>query len=235
MLLGTELTLTATLQATAANDTTQTECPNIAIENEEANFSIGDITAGVTRVQYETLNRYSDISDDNIDLSVGITAGVTTVQYATLNESLNTGVSVNKNESHIVKQAEVVNEEVIKEPEVDPDDLYALSHLIYAEAGSEGLCSDELRYCVGSVVLNRVKSEYYEPDTIEGVIFQKGQYECTWLGTYYEEPTEKCVEIAKDLLINGSVLPDNVVFQAEFKQGDGVYDYIDGMYFCYKN
>ena len=121
-----------------------------------------------------------------------------------------------------------------KEQTINENDLYALSHLIYAEAGSE-LCSDDTRYYVGSVVLNRVKSKYFEPNTIEGIIFQKGQYECTWIGTYYNEPTDICVKIAKDLLQNGSKLPDNVVFQAEFKQGDGVYKYIDDMYFCYKN
>ena len=122
----------------------------------------------------------------------------------------------------------------VKKQTINENDLYALSHLIYAEAGSE-LCSDEARYYVGSVVLNRVKSKYFKPNTIEGIIFQKGQYECTWIGTYYNEPTDICVKISKDLLQNGSKLPDNVVFQAEFKQGDGVYKYIDDMYFCYKN
>ena len=32
---------------------------------------------------------------------------------------------------------------------------------------------------VGSVVLNRVESEYY-PDTIREVIYQPGQYAPTW-------------------------------------------------------
>lgn len=124
------------------------------------------------------------------------------------------------------------NEEV--KPEVDPDELYMLSHLIYAEAGSEK-CSDTTRYYVGSVVLNRMKSDLFKEDTMKGVIFAKGQYSCTWIGTYYNEPTERCIEIARDLLENGSVLPENVVFQAEFKQGDGVYEHIDNTYFCYKN
>ena len=116
---------------------------------------------------------------------------------------------------------------------VDENDLYALSHLIYAEAGSTR-CTDEMRYYVGSVVLNRVKSDLFPPKTIEGIIFQKGQYECTWLGTYYNKPTDTCVKIAKDLLEKGSVLPDNVVYQAEHKQGDGVYAKLQNIYFCYK-
>ena len=99
------------------------------------------------------------------------------------------------------------------------------------EAGASW-CTDEMIYYVGSVVLNRVESEHY-PDTIEGVIFDKGQYACTWDGNYDKEPTQRCYEIAEDLLLNGSVLPKNVVFQAGFKQGSGVYKQVQNMYFCY--
>lgn len=114
----------------------------------------------------------------------------------------------------------------------DESDLEMLAHLIGGEAGAN-YCSDKMKYYVGSVVLNRVASDYY-PDTLEEVIFQKGQYACTWDGNYDREPTESCYEIAKDLLINGSVLPANVIFQAEFEQGDGVYCQEQNMIFCYK-
>lgn len=140
--------------------------------------------------------------------------------------------NVKEETKNIESDKEVVKKSI--KSEVDPDELYMLSHLIYAEAGSS-TCSDTTRYYVGSVVLNRVKNDWFKEDTIEEVIFADGQYACTWLGTYYNEPTERCVEIARDLLENGSVLPENVVFQAEFKQGDGVYDYMDNTYFCYKN
>jgi hypothetical protein len=89
-------------------------------------------------------------------------------------------------------------------------------------------------YGVGSVVLNRVASEYF-PDTMYEVIYQKGQYACTWDGNIEKEPNERAYKIAEDLLRNGSVLPANVIFQAEFKQGDGVYSKVQNMYFCYKN
>ena len=109
------------------------------------------------------------------------------------------------------------------------DDLYILSHVICGEA--EG-CSQDMKRSVGSVVLNRVDDDRF-PDTIEEVVFQEGQYACTWDGNYYHEPSQDTIDIAKDLLENGSAIDSSVVWQAEFVQGVGVYDQIGNMYFCY--
>lgn len=109
------------------------------------------------------------------------------------------------------------------------EELNMLSHLIYGEAGCH---SNEMQLGVGSVVLNRVKSKYY-PNTIKEVIFQKGQYACTWDGNYNKKPDKQAISNAKYLLENGSQYPEYVVFQAEFKQGDGVYKKIENTYFCY--
>lgn len=113
------------------------------------------------------------------------------------------------------------------------NDLYILSHIISAESGN---CSEEMMIAVGSVVLNRVADERF-PDNIEDVVFQKGQYSPTWNGAYYNEPTDGAVEVAKMLLQDGSQLDASVVWQAEFRQGNGVYKTIDSpwgtrMYFC---
>ena len=108
------------------------------------------------------------------------------------------------------------------------DDLYVLSHIIYAEAGNQ---NDECQLAVGSVVLNRVKSNKF-PNTIYGVVFQKGQYSPTWNGAYYKEPSDRAVKNAKYLLENGSVIPAGVVYQAEFIQGP-IYKQIGNTYFCY--
>lgn len=108
------------------------------------------------------------------------------------------------------------------------DDLYVLSHIIYAEAGNQ---SDECQLAVGSVVLNRVKSNNF-PNTIYGVVFQKGQYSPTWNGAYYKEPSDRAIKNAKYLLENGSVIPVGVVYQAEFIQGP-IYKQIGNTYFCY--
>lgn len=114
-----------------------------------------------------------------------------------------------------------------------PNDVYILAHVLNGEAGSNW-CSDEMIYGVGSVVLNRVKDKRF-PDTIEGVVFQKGQYACTWDGNYDREPSQRCWDIAWDLYKNGTTWPENVIFQAQFEQGTGVYKKIQNMYFCWKN
>lgn len=121
-------------------------------------------------------------------------------------------------------------------PAYTENDLYCLSHIISAEAGN---CSDTMMLYVGSVVLNRVQDERF-PDSIEEVVFQDNpvQYSPTVNGTFYNEPTEGAVEAAKTLLEGGAVIDASVVWQAEFPQGQGVYDTIESpwgtvMYFCY--
>ncbi|MBR2701041.1 MAG: cell wall hydrolase [Erysipelotrichaceae bacterium] len=109
------------------------------------------------------------------------------------------------------------------------DDLYILSHVITGEA--EG-CSRDMKLSVGSVVLNRVSDDRF-PDTIAEVVFQPGQYACTWDGNYYREPSQDTIEIAAELLEDGTAIDESVVWQAEFPQGVGVYDIIGNMYFCY--
>ena len=114
------------------------------------------------------------------------------------------------------------------------EDLYVLSHIISAESGN---CSEDMMISVGSVVLNRVADDRF-PDTIYEVVFQEGQYSPTWNGAYYAEPTEAACEVAKTLLEEGSAIDSSVVWQAEFPQGEGIYDTIDSpwgttMYFCY--
>lgn len=95
------------------------------------------------------------------------------------------------------------------------EDLYLLSHLICGEV--EG-CDRQMKTYVGSVALNRVADSRF-PDTLKEVIYQEGQYSCTWDGNFEKEPGEETVDVAKYLLTNGSQLPPNVIFQAEFKQG----------------
>ena len=94
-------------------------------------------------------------------------------------------------------------------------------------------CSYEHQTAVGSVFLNRVKSPYY-PDTFYDVAHQKGQYACFKDGNAYREPTELSKEVAKYLMLNGSQLPASCVYQAQFKQGSGVYAKYGNEYICYR-
>ena len=111
------------------------------------------------------------------------------------------------------------------------NDLWYLSHVIQAEAG---YCSEEMQEDVGSVVLNRLNDDRF-PDTIPEVIEQPGQYStASYLSS--QDPTESALKVAKDLLKNGSKLPGDVIYQANFPQGAGTYKTLNTsystMYFC---
>ena len=119
--------------------------------------------------------------------------------------------------------------EVSKNFAYTEEDLYVLAHQICGEAQN---CSNEEQLYVGSVVLNRVNHAAY-PNTVKGVVFQKGQYACTRDGNYYREPTAQNWAYARYLLENGSVLPANVVYLSGKRQGHGVYRRTKHHYYCY--
>ena len=110
------------------------------------------------------------------------------------------------------------------------EEISLLARLITAETGG----TDEyLSYLTGSVVINRMNNPSF-PDTLFGVIYQQGQYECTWNGHIYRPYTDLAWEIAEELLTYGTTIPENVLFQAEFTQANGVYQKVGNTYFCWK-
>lgn len=117
------------------------------------------------------------------------------------------------------------------------DSVSLLARLIYCEAGG---CSYRHKQLVGAVVINRVNSSKF-PNTLNGVIYQSGQYSPAMNGKINRvSPDSECYEIARSLLSNGasSICPANVLFQAQFRQGTGVYEVIQSpygttTYFCY--
>ena len=111
------------------------------------------------------------------------------------------------------------------------NDLWYLSRVIQQEAG---YCSTEMMEGVGSVVINRVNDDRF-PNTIPEVINQPGQYStAAYLSS--QEPTQEAINVAVDLLENGSKLPEDVVWQANFAQGTYIYKSLSTsystMYFC---
>ena len=62
---------------------------------------------------------------------------------------------------------------------------------------------------------------------------QKGQYSTTSKFFTKEIPAE-VYDLAEKLLREGSVAPENVIFQAMFPQGSGTYKKIGTDYFCYE-
>lgn len=110
-------------------------------------------------------------------------------------------------------------------------DIELLAKIIMHECGAEW-CGDEMKYNTGYVVLNRVASDDF-PDTIYDVIYQPGQYSgVSCIETL--EYSDHVYEIAEDIILNGVQIPENVVYQANFVQGSGIYVQVQNMYFCYK-
>lgn len=122
-------------------------------------------------------------------------------------------------------------------PKYTEEDLDLLARIINAEAGCTWI-PDWVQQCVGSVVLNRVKSPYF-PNTIREVIYQPGQYSPTWNGMINLTPDARTIANARYLLEHGSITPDNVTGQNGIITGGGVYkSYYDSVlgttiYFCY--
>lgn len=126
--------------------------------------------------------------------------------------------------------------------EYTESDLETLAIIIYQEAGSDSI-PDSIREYVGCVVLNRVESDRF-PDTIQEVATQKRQWgRLYWTGIKWPErannpgeahAVERARNIAKRLL-ESSVrpMPANVVWCAEFPQGNGTWLHTSGIYFCY--
>lgn len=134
----------------------------------------------------------------------------------------------------ISRQVQQYTEEPLEPDPVNEGERELLAHLIYAEAG--GVESDACLYYVGSVVLNRMKDKDF-PDTMCEVIYQTEptlQYACIADGNINKTPDARCYEVAEALLKYGSVAPEGVVYQAEFKQGSGIWKEVDGVTFSYK-
>lgn len=117
----------------------------------------------------------------------------------------------------------------------ESEDVFLIAAAVCREAGGESI---ETQMLVANVIINRVNSSKY-PNTVRGVLTQKNQYGTMWkYGVSFpkwatENIKEQCYSVAKRILNGERVCPENVIYQAEFKQGSGVYSYVGGMYFCY--
>lgn len=109
--------------------------------------------------------------------------------------------------------------------------IYRLAQLMYAENGAAE--DDDCVFLTGIVVVKRMKSAKY-PDTLEGVISQKGQYSTYQTGKIDCRPDERCLEFAEEILRFDlqKDYPDNLIFQAEFPQGRKIYKQFGNEYFC---
>jgi hypothetical protein len=140
----------------------------------------------------------------------------------------------------VMAVAEIATVPEVVEQTYSEEELEMLALVIYQEAGGDA-CSDETRLMVGNVVLNRVADDRF-PDTIEEVLLQERQYgRLHWTGLVWPERASQSVEAhavqraydcAERVLEGERLLPEDVIWQAEFVQGTEVVAQQDGFYFC---
>ena len=125
---------------------------------------------------------------------------------------------------------ETTSEDVIDDLEgycYSDEDLYLLARVIDAEASD--ICTDEHKMCTGQVILNRMNSNKY-PNTLREVVYDKGQYASVENDRLKEEITKESLDVARRLLNGEKILPDDVVYQAEFPQGKEIVKTIYNKY-----
>lgn len=125
------------------------------------------------------------------------------------------------------------------------EDIRILATAVYYEAGST---TDQLREYVAQVVLDRVGDSRF-PNSIRGVITQPGQYAGKYATVESTQAAKNASSInyassvtaAKKAMMGRVAMPSNVVFQANFTQGKGVWKSVyfnsgwfsSTSYFCY--
>jgi len=84
----------------------------------------------------------------------------------------------------------------ISQPLYRETELSLLARLVSGEARGEPYIG---QVAVAAVVLNRVRSDEF-PDTVSGVIFQRGAFDAVWDGQFDLTPTDSCIRAARDAL-----------------------------------
>ena len=131
-------------------------------------------------------------------------------------------------------QLEEYKQRGFKEPlPVNENDVILLARVIHAEATQQPNLRVMDRQYVGAVIMNRVKHPQF-PNTLQGVIYARNQYACVGNYLFNQYPPQECLDIARQLLEGETFgVPSNVVFQAQFHQGKGLWKQVGVHYYCY--
>lgn len=130
-----------------------------------------------------------------------------------------------------------LTEREAKESVLNQNDVILLAKTIHAEANDSNYTD---RCYVGAVVMNRLDSGKWG-NSIYSVITAQGQYACYGNSKFNKYPPEECIKIATDLLLGERFgVPKNVIFQAGFRQGTGVWKIVYNTngynhYYCFGN
>ena len=154
--------------------------------------------------------------------------------------AVTTVAEIEEETTEVIAEETTVEATAATEPPYSNEELEMMALVIYQEAGGDS-CSDETRLMVGTVVMNRVEDKRF-PNSLYGVLTQRAQYgRLHWTGLTWparaSNPSEakavaRAYRCAERILLGERVLPEDVIWQAEFIQGTEVVAYQDGMYFC---
>lgn len=199
--------------------------------------SIGAVDA--TNGEIETNSNTSDSGKlgivhlstyDKAKTNTGETENVTDATETTMENTTETQTETTE---PVTEEATEPTEEV---KNYTDDDLFYLAAAVCREAGGE---SEEIQLLVANVIMNRVNSSLY-PNTIYEVLTQYKQYGTMWkYGVSFpdwadQKVKDQCYSVAKRILEGERYCPENVLFQAEFEQGSGIFkQFGDDYYFCY--
>lgn len=113
------------------------------------------------------------------------------------------------------------------------EELDMLGRVVYFEAGSSWL-SDRHQQLVACVLLNRCADARF-PATIKENVYKKGQYSCAsrLYNKSRDSMPKRCFDNARAAAYGEVSCPAGVIYQAQFKQGSGVYEKIGNTYFCW--
>lgn len=137
---------------------------------------------------------------------------------------------------------ETVPEDELPTPWYTQQDIDIIASVVYNEAGVG--TTERHKELVAAVLVNRVLSDKF-PNTVYECVVQPLQYYAPYAqyGSYYMNRAMQsdiwtyCCEIAERALKGEVECPENVLYQANFAQGYGVYEYgytsYSTTYFCY--
>ena len=121
------------------------------------------------------------------------------------------------------------------------ENVELLAQMMFAEEGvffswsaNDPATIERVHKLAGSVILHRLNSHYSGAQTIADVLYSPGQYDIHTIMRVESRQTmpPQVYQWAEELLTEGALGPDTLVFQAQFVQGSSVYDHIGNQYFC---
>lgn len=136
----------------------------------------------------------------------------------------------------ITQKVEIETAVIQQEALFDESDEMLLAQIMHLEEGVTRVyvSPEEARMAhllCGSVILHRRNMQYNGAKSIKDVIYAPRQYES--VSRLYTEPIpEETLQWARELLQNGPIGPEDMIFQSQFEQGGGTYAHIYNQYFC---